>query len=1270
VLGSALWVLVSGCGGGGGSADGVGDPSDADAGDDSGALDVSMDGSQDDARADAGDAADDTSTPPLGDADAGADAAEVVDDAATGDALDDAATALDADDSAGSEVLDDALAGDAGDVGEAGAIGDSGATAWDPRCMLCHGSVNPAPPVGLGGETKTSDHAVGAHQSHLAASSWHHLVDCSECHVVPTVPKKDPAVPTHMNSVVDLAWGPIAKAGTYTAATVTCTGSYCHGATLKADATGLASNRTPIWTTVDGSQRACGKSCHTLPPGGGHPSDNSCPKCHGAVISSFTAGDPPTVTWKDASLHVDGKLQLDPTALDCTSCHGNVATKDPSPPRGTKGETATTQAAVGAHQAHLATSTWSRDVVCADCHTLPTSTTHTNGVTDFTWGAVSTAGGAKPTYANATSTCSDVYCHGTTLLGPVAGGSVKRAPVWNVVDGSYVACGSTCHTNPPGGAHPGNTNCATCHGKVIASYDAATKTATWVDRKLHVDGKVDVDSTSLTCTSCHGNAATNQPAPPKGTKGETATSQQAVGAHQAHLAVSSWSRDVVCSDCHTLPTSTSHSNGVTDFAWGAVSTASGATPAYDKATATCNSVYCHGVTLLGPIAGGTVKRAPAWNVVDGSAVACGSTCHTNPPGGTHPNATNCATCHGAVISSYDAATKTATWADRTRHVDGKVDVVSLTCTSCHGDPTTNQPAPPKGTKGETATSQQAVGAHAQHLGTRTQSRDVLCSDCHTLPTSTSHANGATDFAWSAVSTASGASPSYNGATATCTNVYCHGATLLGPNAGGTIQRTPVWNLVNGSYDACGSTCHTNPPGGTHPASTSCPTCHGAVIASYDAATKTATWSDRTRHVNGTVEVSALTCTSCHGTTATNQPAPPLGTKGETATTQKAVGAHAQHLGVRLQSRDVLCTDCHAVPASMTHSNGVTDFAWGPVSTASGATPSYATTTATCSNVYCHGTTLLGPNTGGTVSRAPVWNVVNGSYDTCGNTCHTNPPGGTHPPMTNCPTCHGAVIATYNATTKAATWADRTRHVNGTVEVVAMTCTTCHGTSPSQVNPPVGVSGETTTSTLGVGRHVAHLAASASHVAFACNTCHTVPAAGDTAHALQYVATTDLSAAGHHGDVLFANGGTGMTFNVSATAGAPVNARGTCTGACHSNGRGGAPVVLPYWAGGTWPTANVCGNCHAATMSGGLGGRHGKHDGEAVCADCHPAANTSTHMNGAMNVNSTITGSSSGGGGSISVKPPGASGNPCAAGLFSCTGTCHGKNHPLNTTYCW
>ncbi|MBI2394899.1 MAG: CxxxxCH/CxxCH domain-containing protein [Deltaproteobacteria bacterium] len=1003
----------------------------------------------------------------------------------------------------------------------------------------------------------------------------------------------------------------------------------------------------------------------------------------------------------------------------CTMCHGDKATGNPAPPRAIGGSTVTTTPGVGAHASHLGSSAWRRDVVCTDCHVVPTDPGHANGVKDFAWSAVATTGGATPMYDTTKHSCTGVYCHGVTLAGAATGGTVKREPVFNQVDGSFSACGASCHTNPPGGGHPGNTACATCHGAVIATYDAATKTATWKDRSLHIDGIVELST--LTCTTCHGDAARGDPAPPKSTTGATATTAQGVGAHQAHLATSTWRKDLACTDCHAVPTSTTHFDGKTDFAWGALARTRASAPAYDFGTATCSTVYCHGNALMPAKSGATVARTPVWNVVDGTGDACGTACHTNPPGGTHAASDACASCHGAVIASWDATTKTATWKDRTLHVNGVVETSTLTCTSCHGDPAMNE-APPKGTKGETLTSQAAVGAHQTHLASSTWHRDVVCTDCHVKPVSMSHATGTTDFSWSAVSSADGASPAY--AAGTCSGVYCHGATLLAAVSGGTVKRAPVWTTVDGSYDACGASCHTNPPGGTHPASTACATCHGAVIASWDPATKTATWADRTRHVNGVVDTASLTCTSCHGTGT--DPAPPLGTKGETLTTQKAVGAHQQHLALGSTWRkDLACNDCHAVPIVTTHSNATTDFAWGALSTTGGATPAYDSASATCSGAYCHGATLAAAIAGGTVKRTPSWTTVDGSYDACGASCHTNPPGGTHVSHSDCTICHSGVIASWNAATKVAAWTDRTLHVNGKIEShkyhdltgwtspggganhhgsnyfltkqqkdehgklctdchgadyaggsVGVSCNNaschkgtdwrgcsfCHGTPPSQSNPPVGVGGETLKTTLAVGRHVAHLTASTTHAAFACSTCHVVPAAGNVAHALGYVPTANLETAGHHGDVAFSGGATGMTFNVAATQGIPVTARGTCLGACHSNGRGGAPAVTPYWAGGTWPVGS-CGSCHAGTM-GSLPGRHGTHDGEGLtCASCHPPATSSTHMNGGKDVAGTITGPL---GGATTTEAPGTPGNPCGT-VYSCTGSCHGKGH---SDRCW
>ncbi len=99
------------------------------------------------------------------------------------------------------------------------------------------------------------------------------------------------------------------------------------------------------------------------------------------------------------------------------------------------------------------------------------------------------------------------------------------------------------------------------------------------------------------CYACHGTLGNGNPAPPTGTNAETATTELAVGAHQQHLADSVWHRTVQCDDCHKVPLSIKHSNGVVDYAWSAVATAMASTPTFDPGTATCSGAYCHGGAL-------------------------------------------------------------------------------------------------------------------------------------------------------------------------------------------------------------------------------------------------------------------------------------------------------------------------------------------------------------------------------------------------------------------------------------------------------------------------------------------------------------------------------------------------------------------------------------------------------------------------------------------------------------------------------------------------
>jgi hypothetical protein len=193
------------------------------------------------------------------------------------------------------------------------------------------------------------------------------------------------------------------------------------------------------------------------------------------------------------------------------------------------------------------------------------------------------------------------------------------------------------------------------------------------------------------------------------------------------------------------------------------------------------------------------------------------------------------------------------------------------------------------------------------------------------------------------------------------------------------------------------------------------------------------------------------------------------------------------------------------------------------------------------------------------------------------------------------------------------------------------CDFCHGTSSSKYSPPPGVFDESATTTLAVGRHKAHLSAGSSHPAFDCKTCHTVPVANDLTHTISYKPSADLTTPGHHGDVKFSGFAATTNWNVNATTGNPVSARGTCNGTCHSNGRGGNPSSVAYWAGGAWTSR--CTNCHGATGST-RGSEHGHGFPGSNCGDCHDGASSTSysspkHMNGVRDFKTSPGGRASG-----------------------------------------
>jgi len=188
------------------------------------------------------------------------------------------------------------------DGGSSGVSCETCHEAFRTNCTFCHGGTDNdtgAPPESLTGETATDSAGVGAHTAHLLADpTWHSAFDCSDCHKVPADALDD----GHIDGEVLHVWGATATGdGAEPAfADGACSGVYCHGSTMEAGTV-----TSPSWTTVDGSQAACG-ACHGLPPTGAHPPMDDCSVCHGCVSDEDQAIRP-----EGAQFHIDGNVNME-----------------------------------------------------------------------------------------------------------------------------------------------------------------------------------------------------------------------------------------------------------------------------------------------------------------------------------------------------------------------------------------------------------------------------------------------------------------------------------------------------------------------------------------------------------------------------------------------------------------------------------------------------------------------------------------------------------------------------------------------------------------------------------------------------------------------------------------------------------------------------------------------------------------------------------------------------------------------------------------------
>lgn len=397
-----------------------------------------------------------------------------------------------------------------------------------------------------------------------------------------------------------------------------------------------------------------------------------------------------------------------------------------------------------------------------------------------------------------------------------------------------------------------------------------------------------------------------------------------------------------------------------------------------------------------------------------------------------------------------------------------------------------------------------------------------------------------------------------------------------------------------------------------------------------------------RTITGQPSAEGSGCTTCHGDSSRVVDAPLV-------QAAPATGAHLAHLQGHSFRDPIACSECHPIPTSPAHVNGHVELAFGPLASARGVTPSYATASGTCTTA-CHG-----------AAPSPAW-TSDPTLD-C-TSCHGLPPATAphEPSMTlpACATCHpGTVLASgaLNLSSKlhldgkvdvgafhGATWSSPAEHGRAAMtELTACAachgqdlaggssgvscnachqaaghaswtsdCTFCHGDRASgRASPPLDTRGRSEVSNVPVGAHAAHVRATLA-TPLTCAACH--PSRGDV--------RTDAAHLDGDGvaEVVFGalarTGGAAATYSrVSGTS------AGCAATYCHGSFAGGAGATMSW----TSTTPVGCTSCHGNPPGTG---QHARHVGAGVaCASCHGGVMTAPnaisgpalHVNGVKDV---------------------------------------------------
>lgn len=372
---------------------------------------------------------------------------------------------------------------------------------------------------------------------------------------------------------------------------------------------------------------------------------SACTKCHGEDLEGGGAG--PGTSCK--TCHPDGES-------GCTSCHGDLMEK-------------------GAHAAHLLSPILGKPTGCETCHVVPEGMQSAGHIdpppveVTLSGNAIDPAAGQPaPTFDAASQQCNNTYCHLGTRDDSEATAS---SPRWT--DTASVTC-TSCHGFPPA-QHP-DDRCQRCHQPTVGA------DGTLADLSLHLDRQVQLGDPAKGCGGCHLAPDTTEPF--VNLDGESDPTLVTVGAHDAHRYPQYGLRGpMACSECHLVPTDVrdpGHLDAppVEVFPTGSSTLAytDSAQPSWDRTTATCSQVYCHGAgTKLEADQSEGTLRNPVWNTPTTQQVYCGS-CHGAPPTtSVHPafdRLDQCVMCHSESVDAFGNPILTGPPEARTsEHIDGQ-----------------------------------------------------------------------------------------------------------------------------------------------------------------------------------------------------------------------------------------------------------------------------------------------------------------------------------------------------------------------------------------------------------------------------------------------------------------------------------------------------------------------------------------------------------------------------------------------------------------------